>query len=134
MVHSWARSADDPVAMFSLPPSFSAGSASQSSRRDGRARESVMSNPRSRTPSRSGREIRDATSVPTSPAPAWTTGHVKADAWVSDKNLEQEVLSNLASVPQAKRLVFQWLHSVKSAGSIPAGTVVIMFRCILRIS
>ena len=106
MVHSWARSADDPVAMFSLPPSFSAGSASHSSRPDGRARESVASKPRSRTPSRSGRELRDASSVPTSPAPAWTTGHVKADAWVSDKNLEQEVLANLASVPQAKRLQF----------------------------
>ena len=44
--------------------------------------------------------------MPTSPAPAWTTGHAKADAWVTEKNLEQEVLANLASVPQAKRLQF----------------------------
>ena len=40
----------------------------------------------------------------TGPAPAWTTGHTKADAWVMEKGMEAEVLDNLVSVPQTKRL------------------------------
>ena len=87
-------------------PSFSAWSGSHSIREDGRSRESAASNPRSRTPLRTAREHRDASSVARSPAPALTTGHVKADAWVFERDVEHEILANLVSVPKAKRLQF----------------------------
>ena len=71
-----------------------------------RMRESAAANYNIHTSSCSGRELCDASSMPTCATLAWTSGHVKVDALVFEKKFRTGILANLASVPQANILQF----------------------------